>query len=369
MPNVNLKSYFAKNDYCCVDHYKLSDSYKLTRNKNMDSFLKNLNIDISKLSHDEKLALRKKLAGEKTKNCLAKKHETLIKKYGSTHLAYSKAGNLSKFNKMLNFIKKYDLSINPLDLSNDEISKIYIQNFDIIKSHGKKIKSGLKNKYANVSLEYKNRAYKVALNHYGLDENLLNYSIDEIQQISASYNKEKKFIVSDKISWKKTHLINIGIDITNLTENDINILYSEYLVNRISKYDICIGSNFKSCKSGWYVFENLPNTKLFFRSSWEEIVLNELDNNILNFGIFSVDVPNPIEYFHIRKRKYFPDIEIILKNGTQIILEIKPDYFINLELNVIKLEAAKKQLNNFHVLNGDSIKNIKTELKIICKNE
>lgn len=89
------------------------------------------------------------------------------------------------------------------------------------------------------------------------------------------------------------------------------------------------------------IFSTKLNKTLFIRSSWEEKIVNDLDNDqeIESF----IYEPFSIRYENNKKeiRNYIPDLLITYKNGQQKLVEIKPEYLINTEKNLCKFDAAR----------------------------
>jgi hypothetical protein len=77
-----------------------------------------------------------------------------------------------------------------------------------------------------------------------------------------------------------------------------------------------------------------------YRSNWEKQYVENLekDENVISY----VFEPLIIEYEYDQKRNYIPDILIIYKDGSKKLIEIKPSYFLDAEINKCKFSSAKK---------------------------
>jgi hypothetical protein len=77
-----------------------------------------------------------------------------------------------------------------------------------------------------------------------------------------------------------------------------------------------------------------------YRSNWEKQHFENLDNDIHVLSFISE--PFVIQYEYVQKRNYIPDIFIIYTDGTKKLVEIKPSYFLDAEINKCKFAAAEK---------------------------
>jgi hypothetical protein len=91
---------------------------------------------------------------------------------------------------------------------------------------------------------------------------------------------------------------------------------------------------------GECVFFQKANKEVFARSSWEKDYIEKIDEdqNIIS-AIFE---PFVLPYYYDQGRNYIPDILIIYKDGTKKLVEIKPSYFLDAEINKCKFAAAQK---------------------------
>ena len=87
-------------------------------------------------------------------------------------------------------------------------------------------------------------------------------------------------------------------------------------------------------------FSKKLNKGVVFRSSWEERAFKSLDvnDNVIDYA----PEPFSLEYHYVQKRNYIPDILVTYKDGTQKLIEIKPEYFVGDKKNQAKFKAAKK---------------------------
>lgn len=81
----------------------------------------------------------------------------------------------------------------------------------------------------------------------------------------------------------------------------------------------------------------------FFRSSWEEAMMQHLDvdDSVLEWEYENLRIP----YFYVKegkKRWYVPDFLVKRKDGTKQLLEIKPSELSSAEKVILKSEAAKR---------------------------
>ena len=91
---------------------------------------------------------------------------------------------------------------------------------------------------------------------------------------------------------------------------------------------------------GENVFFKKANKEVFVRSSWEKQYLQKIDEdeNIIS-AIFE---PFIIQYEYDQKRSYIPDILIVYADATKKLVEVKPSYFLDAEINKCKFAAAEK---------------------------
>lgn len=97
----------------------------------------------------------------------------------------------------------------------------------------------------------------------------------------------------------------------------------------------------RKAKRGVHLSPKCP-TPINYRSGWELCYALHLDGN--DDVVSYLYEPYPIEYISNyrtgKKRKYWPDFEVTLKNGVRVLVEIKPKKKLNLLTNVKKFAAA-----------------------------
>jgi len=97
-------------------------------------------------------------------------------------------------------------------------------------------------------------------------------------------------------------------------------------------------------KKRWASGKRIQSKKggiIFCHSSWEEELARRLDddNEILTFK----KEPFPIPYaFGGKDRNYYPDFFILRSDGRKLVVEVKPQAFWSMPMNVAKFEAARK---------------------------
>jgi hypothetical protein len=270
---------------------------------------------------------------------------------------FQKNGKASTYTFAKNYINSINIDTTHLDDSEilNTFKSLYYKNTN----HGQAVKNGYNKKYKkddDKKAFFKNRTFKSAC------------SILKIEYSEHFTEEEKKYILSkayskfrnsDPIKWKKTHIKNAkdDVNLNNLTANEINKLYSEYLSERYSSKSLeVINNGYKRTKKGWYSFNNICY-KQFYRSSWEELICEKIDEMIRKKEVVSISSPPKILYtFEGRKRAYFPDFYIENLNNKKIILEVKPLRKCDEEINVAKFNAAKNINNHdFIILTEDII--------------
>lgn len=105
----------------------------------------------------------------------------------------------------------------------------------------------------------------------------------------------------------------------------------------------------RKAKRGIHVSSKCP-TPINYRSGWELKYALHLDGN--DDVVSYLYEPYPIEYVSNyrtgKRRKYWPDFEVTLKNGVRVLVEIKPKKKLTLLTNIKKFAAASAMC----VLNG-----------------
>jgi hypothetical protein len=88
-------------------------------------------------------------------------------------------------------------------------------------------------------------------------------------------------------------------------------------------------------------FDSIKMNKMFyFRSTLEKYAFEalELDDDVIGFDYEPIKIP--YEYDGII-HSYFPDFMASYQNGDTKVIELKPQRYINEEINLIKFEAAR----------------------------
>jgi hypothetical protein len=103
----------------------------------------------------------------------------------------------------------------------------------------------------------------------------------------------------------------------------------------------------------------------WFRSSWEEIFLRWCEKK-QNVKLLGQNIRMPYTQQNIQ-RTYYVDF-LIQYNNKQILCEIKPEKFVQTDINQVKFEAAKTFCNNsntsFVIITEYIIEHMKNELFI-----
>lgn len=100
-----------------------------------------------------------------------------------------------------------------------------------------------------------------------------------------------------------------------------------------------LSGEYAICFSKGIFHSNKNNKDFIYRSSWEEVVMEQLekDENVLSYDV----EPFSIEYnFNDCIKHYIPDMLIEYKDGSKKLIEIKPSCFVEHELNLSKFDAA-----------------------------
>lgn len=131
----------------------------------------------------------------------------------------------------------------------------------------------------------------------------------------------------------KSHSIN--------TKEKISTTRTAKMLNGDYNHWFCKGI-YHSCKS---------NKDIYYKSSWEKRALEYLDNhqNVLTFIYEPIRILYKAKY-ETNKRHYIPDLLITYKDGNQKLIEIKPSYFIDAEINQAKFKAAQEYCDSKGIL-------------------
>lgn len=357
----NSKRSSHLNDTCSYDCLRKSG---IVRKKFLITFLKNKNVQFDENNILEMERLFSCFQSESTKKSINKKNKTIKQKYGDVHNFYSKSGKKAR----INFLKKELLNNNIINnddlntLTYEELKSKFNSFFYKKTNHVEKIKNGRLKKHGtieNVKISYKNATIKTVCLYYNIENEKWNtFKENEKNNLIKKYKKEIKFFNHDKIKWKKTHLKNLNLikENDNIQDEKIHLMYSEYISDRFNTNSLyCLENGYKKSKKGWYFFKN-KNGKLFYRSSWELIVFQKLDELLGKKIILDVFESKRIKFFYNKRfRYYYPDVSYLDLNGIENVLEIKPKKLINKEINICKFNAAREIYNNFLILSEDKI--------------
>lgn len=342
--------------FCSYACFRKTKNYKIMFKKTF--IKKRMSIDIESLDDKKIDEIFHKLKSESVIKSQPKRVKTIYKKYGdNAFIDMTKKGNNNRKVKFL--LSNSLIDKNKID-DKKYIDKIYLKYFNQIENHGGKIKNGLLKKFGNktnIKKDFIRRRKKWVIKELKKNKiNIYNISKDELNKEIKKINKICAY--KDVIAWKKSNIIN-NTDyfkkyINSLSDDKINKIYSQYLIDRIKYLPESLHNGYQSTKKGYYKFKNIDK-KIFFRSSWEESVLKDIDDLIKNKKIINVFVPKYIYYdFDGLKRKYFPDIGIKTKK-KDITFEIKPKSKISLKVNAAKIKSARKNIKNFYILTEDDI--------------
>jgi hypothetical protein len=342
------------NGFCSYACYRKTDDFKMKFKK---TFIKNRNktIDVEDLDRNQINDIFHKLKSESVKKSQSKRISTIRSKGENEFSRMTKLGGL---NRKKRFLVSNNIVQDVGDLSHEEIDRLFLLHFNKIEKHGEKIKTGLYKKYGKELSKTFKRRYKRAFLNYLNEENLSisQLSINEYKEEINKFNKKHAY--KDVIKWKKGHLKNqlnmTDYEIEQLSKDEVCNIYSQYLCDRMKLVDN-IYNGYRKTKKGYYMFKNIDR-KIFYRSSWEELFLKEVDTLIGEKEIDDISVPRYINYNYRKlKRKYYPDFKITFNNKYKII-EIKPFKQIDDPINKEKIKSAKKLFNkNFIVLTEKDI--------------
>jgi hypothetical protein len=223
-------------------------------------------------------------------------------------------------------------------LSDDEAYELGISALGGVK-RSDEIKQGLRKAYgdqAAISENFRQRHAKQVADR-------LNKDVSELTSNDyRDYQRSIGFYNRDVFSWKKKQAETFAG--TQLNDDEVEIKYSEYLSQRFKRSALEVSTNgWKSTLKGWFQFKS-HDLKMFYRSSWELAVFQELDELYAAGVVLNVCVPERIKFeFKGLVRHYYPDVQWSTVNGTWI-GEVKPSTMLDDELNVAKFAAA----NNVH---------------------
>lgn len=359
--NVRRDTAYRNNGYCSLICFRESGEFHKLQQITQ---LKNNGIDTTSLSLEEIYNLYRKLISDRNKSKIVydKWKSSQIKNNGENFASNcSKRGHKTfRLNFLLdnNLIEKDKIEF----YSEEEIQQIFIENFNSISKHGVKCKSGRLEKYSNDLEQYK-QSYKDAFNQASINYVTRTFDTDHLSQEDFNKiledNKNNRFRSGKKseeelILWKISHFKNLGIDLEGKENEYIHNLFSSYSSLRKESLADIETNGYKQTKKGWFKFKHIDK-EIFYRSSWEERVLEELDLMIKYKIVSDVLVPKAITYFYKFERNYFSDFEINFINGKTLFIEIKPFKQLLLERNVAKFKSANKVFSNFLILTENEI--------------
>lgn len=361
------KNYYLKYGQCsteCYHKFIHSENFKIKKYK---SYLKNNGIvldNIDDLPYIEIKKIYNKILSENVKKSQPERVKTLYEKYGSD--SFVKSSKKGKITRMTDFLKKHNLFKE--GMSEEEMEELFKENFNVLDNHGQKIHDGMLKKYGSeklISLNKRNqnklKVKEIIIEKFNVDwESLSEEEIEKYEKViykdffwkNRSNHKEK--ILEWKKSNVKNHCEQLSVDcnqIENLTDDEINKLYSEYCSVVKNEFLIDkIGNGWKNSKKGFFEFRN--GVGLFYRSSWELEFFKKINQiEYLN------DFKNPKSYLYYNeegyKKRYFPDIQFSY-NDEIVICEIKP--LSKVKENFIKFSTILEDENvNFKIITEDDI--------------
>lgn len=283
--------------------------------------------------------------------------QTRVKKIRDSG-GFEKNGLKSRITRAKRFLESHDIPFSAL--CDEDVLKLWEQEFRIRAGHSEKVRIGRIKKHGNIeSLRYadQERTVKASCTILGI-EYRKDFSSEEKKTITR--DAYKNFRVKDKTSWKLKHLTRHSSinQISNLTHDEIEKLYSAYVSDRFSRSSIETDKNgYTRSEKGWYLMTNQVDGRFFYRSSWEKKVFEALDHLVGSGEVLSVFTPDRVQYeIDGVKRHYYPDAAFVNRTGSRIILEIKPARKVSDSCNVVKIAFARDKIgSNFHVLTEHEI--------------
>lgn len=280
---------------------------------------------------------------------------------------FHKNGMAGKITRAKNFL--HALGLDTSEMSVSTLLAEFKRLFSIHAGHGEKIKIGREKKRPDPEDRKKSdqeRVVKGACNMLGIK---FDPDMSLILRKEITKRAFARFRSHSKKEWKLKHLLNIGMQVLDVSEENIDRLYTEYLSRRFKKSSIETEKNGYSCtEKGWYVMTSSTD-RFFYRSSWEKKVFEALDLLLGEGKILDVIEPERVPYsFDNIKRHYYPDACFINSKGQKIVLEIKPLEKCADPINSEKFCAAKSIPEiSFHILTEVEIfqKDIKEYLETL----
>lgn len=349
----NVQKYFS-NGFCSNKCYSESGQKKIDKMKQTL-----INNEIAFADTDDAIEKYSIFQSNLNKSCADKWRKTMVEKYGKNYA--SDRSKIGWENSKKEFLLKHNLisSEELKNLTQHDIDTLFKENFNEITKRGEQIKAGRLKKYNNDYEEYK-ASYRRALvkrivlymeKQYGKDyiEKLNDDEYKTLFDESRNYLMvTKKMGPKDKeilLKWKRSHLINHGMDKTTvlaLSDDEVNEHYRTYVINRTKFLPNSTKNGYQHTKKGWFKFRKWND--FFYRSSWEEHVCNILDG--LGGIIDNVSTPEPIQYvFDNKCHNYFSDFKITFNNGKELYIEVKPNRKVVTPINEAKFKYAREVLN------------------------
>ena len=181
-----------------------------------------------------------------------------------------------------------------------------------------------------------------------------NHSEETKQKISRHHIENKTFNGENNPMYGKNHTNNTKEKISYTRVN--NILNGNY-------HDWFLKGKFKSIKN---------NKEYIYRSSWELICYQYLEFNesVKEY----IAEPFSLEYFYNKTTKnYIPDLLIINYDGSKKLIEIKPKYYLEYDINKQKFKAAEEYCskNNiiFEIWSEEHIENFKKQTNYLQNHD
>jgi TnsA-like endonuclease N terminal len=144
----------------------------------------------------------------------------------------------------------------------------------------------------------------------------------------------------------------------NMSSDESKLRYSKAAIKRVLDGKSC---TFTNHKSGKYVSFK-TGIEMFYRSSWELIVMKWLDKseNVVSYN----HEPFTIQYDEVRH--YLPDFLITFSDGKKLLIEVKPEEFLQYEAVIKKMNAgiayALKNEMTYEIWTKEKIMQMKNEI-------
>ena len=203
-------------------------------------------------------------------------------------------------------------------------------------NHGLLIKQGLAKKHGDkLSDEFRRRRIQAIANYFDVS------AANVTEEMNKEFSK-KNAIKSTALEWKTSHIRNIGKNIDEMSPEEIEIAYSEYLSLRYKRESLDHYNGYKRSKKGWFKFAT--GVDVYCRSSWEFKFCNIVNEKIIQRPDLTARSPDRIMYFCTAtkvNRHYYPDFLLTSPLG-KLVVEIKPLSKTTDQTNVDKFLAASK---------------------------